>query len=221
MRRCIAASAALWALVNLIPSAVAHVTIQPSEAPAGSFFRFVVRVPTEREDASTTRVQVTFPEDLVFVSFQPKAGWKRQVTMKKLDEPVEVSGARITEVVDTVTWSGGAIRPGEFDEFGFSARVPDDPASLRFSSIQTYSSGERVRWTGAPESDTPAPLVNVVALDVAEGEGELAVLSALQDEVGADDEADDGDGVTTLLAGAAALLALAALGVALANRRRS
>lgn len=41
--------------------------------------------------------------------------------MKTLDEPIEAFGAMIDEVVDTVTWTGGPINPGEFDEFYISA----------------------------------------------------------------------------------------------------
>ena len=38
--------------------------------------------------------------------------------MEKLDPPVELEGEMQTERVATVTWEGGKIAPGEFDEFG-------------------------------------------------------------------------------------------------------
>ena len=53
----IAAAAAILALV-LAPAAAAHVTVQPERAPAGGFTRLDVRVPTERDNASTTKVEV-------------------------------------------------------------------------------------------------------------------------------------------------------------------
>lgn len=46
--------------MGLVSPALAHVTIQPPEAPTGSFFRFVVRVPNERPDTATTKVDVSF-----------------------------------------------------------------------------------------------------------------------------------------------------------------
>lgn len=209
-------------LLALTPAgaAFAHVTVQPEEAPAGSFFRFVVRVPNERDDAATTRVVVEFPDDLAFVSFQPKPGWTRKVTMRRLDEPIEVAGARIDEVVDTVTWSGGAIRAGEFDEFGFSARVPDDPGTIEFAADQHYSSGEVVSWSGSFDSDEPAPRVSVVDLGGSEGAGELALLASLRNRL-EDLSASDGDGESPLgivLGGSGLLAALAAMGVALRRR---
>lgn len=50
--------AALAAPLVLAPTAGAHVTLQPSEVPAGGLTRLDVRVPTERENASTTKVEV-------------------------------------------------------------------------------------------------------------------------------------------------------------------
>jgi uncharacterized protein YcnI len=192
-----AGAAALVAL--LAAPASAHVTVQPNEAPAGAFYAFVVRVPNERDDADTTKITVDLPDDLVTVSFQPKEGWDYKVTMKKLDEPVELFGAQIDEIVDTVTWSGGSIAPHEFDEFGFSTRVPEEPGALVFGATQTYSSGEVVEWTGEPESETPAAQVNVVALDAEEGQGPLAILADVQEELAGGshaasmDHADDGE----------------------------
>lgn len=211
--------------VVLTTPAFAHVTIQPDEAPTGEFFRFVVRVPNEREETDTTKVKVDFPDNLIFVSFQPKAGWKHEVTMKKLDEPIEAFGAKIDEVVDTVTWSGGSIAPNQFDEFGFSAKVPDDPSELEFAAFQTYSSGEIVEWTGPPDSEEPAALVNVVGLDLEEGEGELSALADLQDQIGGMDHAammttDDGNGnLGVILGGVGTGLGAVALLVALTRKR--
>jgi uncharacterized protein YcnI len=168
---------ALLAFVALTQVAQAHVTIQPNEAPAGAFFRFVVRVPNER-DVPTTKVRVEFPENLIFTSFQPKEGWTRTVKMKKLDEPIEAFGSEIDTVVDYVEWSGGSIAAGEFDEFGFSVRVPEEEGDLEFKAIQTYEGGEVVEWTGPEDAEAPAPHVTIYDLtDLAEeGTGQLGLL---------------------------------------------
>lgn len=226
MRKLFVALAALVPVLLAAP-AFGHVTVQPNEAPIGAFFRFVVRVPTERPDAATTKVEVRFP-DLIFVSFQPKDGWKRKVTMRTLDTPIEAFGEEITEVIDTVTWTGGRIEPGEFDEFGFSARVPEEGTTLEFPAIQTYSSGEVVRWIGPPDSETPAALVNAVDFGAQEGQGELGVISQLRQEVAqlrsqGGDPSDDGgsSGLALALGAIGTLLGGGALATALANRRRS
>jgi uncharacterized protein YcnI len=174
-------------------------------------------VPTERPDASTTKVAVKIPEGVFFVSFQPKPGWKREVKMAKLDQPVELLGDQVTERVDTVTWSGGSIRPGEFDEFGMSARMPEEAGKeLVFPAIQTYSSGEVVRWIGEPDADQPAPRVKV--LPAAEEQEAAPARTPAATPRGEDESGDQTLAIVALIVGVAGLAAgLAAL---VATRRR-
>ena len=212
MRRLIVLLSVVLAGLLVSVPALAHVTVQPNEAATGSFSRFVVRVPNERDDANTTRVEVQLPP-LAFVSFQPKAGWERTVTMRTLDEPMEVFGEELTEVVGTVVWEGGSIAPGEFEEFGFSARMPEDVNVLEFPAVQTYDSCEEVRWVGPEDSEQPAAVVRTVAL-AGEEEGELAALATLQDGV------DGLQSRTTLILVLSALaLALSIAALLLALRR--
>ena len=174
----VAPMAGAFVLLMAAP-ALAHVTVQPPEAPTGSFFAFAVRVPNERPDASTTKVEVQFPETVTNVSVQPHPGWDYEVKMKTLDEPIEVFGEEVTEAVDTITWSGGTIGPGEFDEFGFSVRTPDEPGELVFPALQTYDSGEVVEWIGDEGSEEPAAEVRILDLGLGEHEGELSLLAEL------------------------------------------
>lgn len=217
-----AIGAGLTSIVLLAGPASAHVTVQPNEAITGSFSRFVARVPNERPDASTTKVEVRFPP-LAFVSFEPKEGWNRNVEMVELEEPIEAFGQEITEAVGSVTWSGGRIGPGEFDEFGFSARMPDGQETLIFEAIQTYSSGEVVEWTGEADSETPA--AHLATYDIGgEGEGELAVLAELNHHVQAltasdeSGEDDSGETLPLVLGGAALVVSLIALTMSLRRK---
>ena len=147
----------------------------------GSFARFVVRVPNESEEASTTKIEMTLPP-LASVRFEPKDGWDRKSTTVQFEEPLEAFGQEITEGVGTVVWSGGEIEPGEFLEFGFSAAMPAEETTLTFEILQTYSDGEVAKWTGAPDSESPAAQVNTYDIGAAEGEGQVAVLAALAAE---------------------------------------
>jgi periplasmic copper chaperone A len=208
------------------PTAAAHVTLNPSEWEAGGFARFAVRVPNERDNADTTEVTVQFPESVISASFQPVPGWTRSVEMAQLDEPIEEEGEEpITERIASVTWSGGTIAPGEFQEFGVSFRVPETPGEdLVFPSLQTYSNGEIVRWIGPPDAHTPAPVVAVTA--PAEEEGEEAA-AAGEDQTAAQQPAaaesdDDGMATLALVLGIAGLVAgLAALAVTFLRPRRT
>lgn len=227
-------SSALAVLV-MAPAADAHVTINPGEWEAGGFARFAIRVPTERPDASTRRVTVQLPEGLFFVTFQPKPGWKRTVRMEQFDEPVELFGEPVEERVAEVTWEGGEIAPGEFDEFGVSARIPETPGErLLFPSIQEYSNGEVVRWIDPdPEAEEPAPAVTVLppaddgaaAGDTEQDEDAEAAQEATGsggDEAAAPEAGDTGRTNLALGFGIAGLVAgLAALAVAFLRTRRT
>jgi periplasmic copper chaperone A len=188
-RLAVAMGACLLALTVLPSAASGHVTI-PDPGEQGGFSIVTFSVPNERPDAGTTTISVQLPTDhpLPFVSVQPKPGWTTETTMRTLDEPVDAFGESVTEVVDTVTWTGGPIEAGEFDTFSLSVGpLPDDVDELAFPTVQTYSSGEEVAWIqptapGGEEPERPAPVLRLLA-----GEGSSE---------GETDDGPDG-GVTT------------------------
>jgi periplasmic copper chaperone A len=214
--------AVLGAALALPALAQAHVTVQPEEVPAGGFTRFDVRVPNERDNATTSKVELRLPEGFVFASYEPVQGWRVDVKMRRLAQPVESHGEQITEEVGQITWTAtdpsAAIQPGQFRDFGLSVGLPENAqegAVLRFPAIQTYDNGEVVRWIGPPDSEEPAAQVTLTA---AEGEH-----SGSSSEGSADDEGDD-DGAPTWLAVVALVLGGGGLltgGAALARSRRS
>ena len=218
-------AAALAALLVAAPVAAAHVTLNPREWEAGGFAKFDVRVPNERDNADTTRVTLRFPEQVISASFQPVEGWRRTVKMAQLDEPIDDEGEQITERIDTVTWSGGSIRPGEFQEFPVSFQVPEEQpgTELAFPAVQVYSNGEVVRWIGPPDADSPAPIVAVLEPAAEEGAAaEEATPEPAPAETtggGEQDEESDTLSIVALVVGIAGLAAgLAAL--FLAGRRQ-
>jgi uncharacterized protein YcnI len=220
-------AAALAALLIATPVAAAHVTLNPREWEAGGFAKFDMRVPNENEAGDTTKVVMKFPEEVISASFQPVEGWQRTVKMAQLDEPIDAEGEQITERIDTVTWTGGRIRPGEFQEFGVSFQVPEDAepgTALAFPAVQTYSNPDEVRrWIGPEDADSPAPTVTVLEPAAEEGAAEEEATpepaSAETTGGGEQDEESDTLSIVALVVGIAALVAgLAAL--FLAGRRQ-
>jgi uncharacterized protein YcnI len=150
-------------------AASAHVTVQPPTASQGDFVKLSFRVPNETDSADTTQVEVQFPTDhpIASVSVQPKDGWTYKVTTAPLPEPIQTDDGQITEAVTDIVWTGGTIKPGEFDEFSVSAGpLPTDVTSVQFKALQTYSDGTVVRWiddtpAGGPEPEHPAPTLTL------------------------------------------------------------
>jgi len=216
MKRLIHVTALVLAIAAQPAVASAHVTLQPNEAPAGEFVRLDVRVPNERDNASTTRVEVKFPPGFISVSHEPVPGWNAKVRMAKLEKPIEAFGEKHDEQVDTITFStnGPGVRPGEFQDFGLSVALPDAPGkSLTFKAVQRYSGGDVVRWIGPPDSDQPAPQVKLTA-----GGEEAATAPAPAPSNTNDDEGgSDTLSVIALIVGALGL-AVGAAGLVMARR---
>jgi len=166
-----ALAAALVVVLALAGPAAAHVTVNPSTATPGSYAKLTFRVPNERAESGTVKLDVQIPTDrpITSVSLQPVPGWTAEVTKVKLATPVQSGSNTVSEVVGQISWSGGTIEPGEFQEFSISVGpLPKDTAPLVFKAVQTYASGEVVRWVeqapeGQPEPKNPAPVLKLVA----------------------------------------------------------
>ncbi|MFC7928524.1 YcnI family copper-binding membrane protein [Streptomyces cinereoruber] len=173
-RAALAGGIVLSSVVLLSGTAFAHVSVQPQgEAAKGGYATVNIKVPNERDNASTVKLEVNFPLDhpLASVMPQPVPGWKAEVTKSKLDKPLELHGKKINEAVSKVTWTadGSGIAPGFFQTFPLSlGQLPEDVDQLVLKSIQTYSNKEVVRWIeeqkeGAEEPQNPAPVLKLSA----------------------------------------------------------
>jgi uncharacterized protein len=183
IRKIIGASALTGGfLVAMAAPAFAHVKVEPSTADKGGDATLSFTVPNEMDNANTVKVDVKLPDDHPFSSMdvQPKAGWTYQVINTTLATPITTDeGGTITQAASEIVWSGGQIKPGEFDEFTISVEgLPDDVNSIAFPTIQTYDNGQDVSWidptvAGQPEPDHPAPVLQLAAA----GSGDNAATS--------------------------------------------
>lgn len=238
LARRLVGAAGLTALVGLVvaaPMASAHVTPDPAEAPRGGYATVRFRVPNEEADASTTQVEINFPTDtpLAFVAVEPVPGWQYETETTQLDEPVDSEVGQITEAVSAVTFSGGEIRPGEFQEFAVQlGPLPSEGDHVVFPTLQTYDNGEVVRWIDPPaegggEPESPAP---ALTLTDAEGQGGGEAASGQDGPTAEPTEATEGaatdDDVSAATTVGVVGIVVGALGLATAvfamvtNRRR-
>jgi uncharacterized protein YcnI len=168
----IGAFATVAATLSTAGPAFAHVTVHPQSVPAGtSDIELTFRVPNERDDANTVGLQVFFPADLplLTVDVLPVPGWAARVATRTLAAPVTTDDGSVTQVVSDITWTAtaGGIAPGQYQDFDVAVgQVPSQPGGVVFKSLQTYSSGEVVRWIEVassqdPDPDSPAPVLTV------------------------------------------------------------
>jgi len=226
MRRT-ALAVALAAALAAPAAADAHVTLQPNTAAAGAFVRLDVRVPNERDDASTVKIDLQLPDGFAAASYEPVAGWTVKVTKAQLKTPIMTDDGEITEGVTRITWTGdgeeGSIPPGAFQDFGISVMVPGKAGDkLTFKALQTYTGGEVVRWIGAQDSDNPAAVVTVTAPADQEQTASAAPTAAPWAPASAESDSESGNGlaIVALIVGALGLAAGAA-GLLAARRTRT
>ncbi|MCX5360203.1 YcnI family protein [Streptomyces sp. NBC_00124] len=197
-------------------AASAHVTVHPeSYARGATDGTLTFRVPNEEDTASTTKVQIFLPTDhpLLGVLVAPRDGWTAKVTDTRLKTPVKTDDGTITDAVSEITWTGGKIGAGRYEDFDVAfGQLPDDTDQLAFKALQTYSDGKTVRWIeeaaqGDEEPENPAPVVKLTAKD----DGGTAVTPAKAQEAVADssDSTARGLGVAGLIAGVLGLAAAA------------
>jgi uncharacterized protein YcnI len=171
-RLAVLSSLSVLALVVLAGPAGAHVTVDPSSAPKGSDAVLAFTVPNEMDNARTTKVVIAFPADhpILDATTEPIAGWTARVEHTRLSKPVTTDDGTFNEYVSRVTWTGGSIGVGQFQQFKVAMGLPDDTDSLVFKALQTYSNGQTVRWIEVPSSadqepQNPAPTLTLTAAD--------------------------------------------------------
>ncbi|WP_329222493.1 YcnI family protein [Streptomyces sp. NBC_01485] len=163
---------AATAVLTAAGVASAHVTVHPETYAKGATDGVLsFRVPNEEDTASTTKVQVFLPTDhpVLGVLVHPQDGWTAKVTTTKLKTPVKTDDGTITEAASEITWTGGKIGAGQYEDFDVAfGQLPDDTGQLAFKTLQTYSDGKTVRWieeaaAGADEPENPAPVLKLTA----------------------------------------------------------
>ena len=127
----------------------AHAEVTPAVVVSKHAQEFGLLVPTEKENATTTSIELTVPSGFAIDSFVPSPGWKRTE---------QTRGSGEEAIVQKVTWSGGKVPTGEDAAFHFLA-TPNDSKTYEFEVRQTYSDGSIVDWSGSESSDTPAPAI--------------------------------------------------------------
>jgi uncharacterized protein YcnI len=155
-----------------IPAAAAHVILEQNETPVGASYKAVFRVPHGCGDSATVRLSVHIPEGVIAVKPMAKPGWQIAIARGPYEKSYSyIHGARFSEGVKDVVWSGGRLPNEFFDDFVLSTFIASDltPGStLYFPVIQECEKGVH-RWVETPAANSsgeppgdPAPGVKLL-----------------------------------------------------------
>jgi len=162
MRRASAYAGVLVAALALAPSAFAHAELFPNEIPSGDGYLLNLAVPNEKENASTTQIQITMPADFDLEHVAPVPGWTASVAGQHMVNG-EMGGG------SSITWKG-KLDGTQLAVLPFSG-VPKKAKAYAFTVRQTYSDGSVVVWSGDESSDTPAAHITATAAASSSGGG--------------------------------------------------
>ena len=140
----------MLSMIYVAGIASAHVTVLPKDTTQGSYEVITVRVPSEK-DVPTVKIEVKIPEGVEITGFEPKPEWNYKLTQ-------DVSG-KITSVIWTA--EGNGLSSTEFGDFKMQGKIGSQSSEIVWKAYQFYQDGSKEEWTGAPGSDTPAPVIQV------------------------------------------------------------
>ncbi|WHY66736.1 DUF1775 domain-containing protein [Neobacillus sp. SuZ13] len=132
--------------------ASAHVTVVPKQSTTGAWETYTVKVPVEK-NVPTTKVTIKAPAGVEIKSYQPVPGWK-------YSDEKDANG-----LVKSFTFeaTGEGILQGQFQQFTFVGKNPDNATKAAWDAFQYYKDGSIVEWTGDESSQSPHSITEIVA----------------------------------------------------------
>ncbi|MFC3073224.1 YcnI family copper-binding membrane protein [Shinella pollutisoli] len=163
---------AAGALILAAAPAFAHVTLDKGEAPVGSTYKAVFRVPHGCEGLATNVVRVRIPEGVIAVKPMPKPGWTLEKIKGKYAKTYDYHGTPTGEGMQEIVWKGGNLGDDEYDEFILRGYITPDLAvgsTLYFPVVQECGADKAERWIEIPaegqtsdDLELPAPGVKLI-----------------------------------------------------------
>ena len=146
-------------------AASAHVTLEVREAPVGTPYKAVLRVPHGCEGAATVSLRVRIPDGMIAVKPMPKPGWKIDMVKGKYEKTYSYfHDAKLSEGVTEISFSGGNLPDAYYDEFVFSGFLAGDlePGTMLYVPVVQECEKGIHRWieipaAGKSASDYPEP----------------------------------------------------------------
>jgi uncharacterized protein YcnI len=186
VRKAVVFLAVLAAVLAAAVPAFAHEEINPKQFPTGQPTFFTLSAANEQK-ADLTKITITAPKGVNFGATTHEAqGW----TVDRADT--------------LITWSGGAVKPDHFEQWGYEIDSADQPGTLTYKVTLGFADGK---------SDD----VNVQTTAVA-GSGTTATPATTAAKSGAGNSARSRANIAIGLGAVALVAALIALGLAARKR---
>lgn len=183
MTRCKSLAIPTALLMLAAVPAEAHVSLEKGEALRGSSYKAVLKIPHGCDGTATHTVKVEIPEGYIGVKPMPKPGWTVKTVRGTYAKTYGFHhGAKLSEGVKEIEWSGGSLPDDQYDEFvanGFVARELAPGTALYFKVVQLCDKGEE-RWVDVPaegvdahDLKAPAAVLRIAGETAAAGKADV------------------------------------------------
>jgi periplasmic copper chaperone A len=161
----------LLAAVLAAMPASAHVFLQEKQTNVGADYKAVFVVPHGCSGSATVKLRVQIPEGVVATEAKPVDGWTVDTVKGKYASEYDVKGAKVSEGIKEVAWTGGKLPDKTRQEFVIETYLTDSlkpNTTLYFPVVQECEQGVS-RWIEIPpegaahahEGKWPAPGVKL------------------------------------------------------------
>jgi uncharacterized protein YcnI len=161
----------LTAAVLAASPAGAHVFLEGKQAAVGAEYKAVFVVPHGCSGSPTIKLRVQIPEGVIATEAKPVAGWTVDTVNGKYAAEYDFKGARTSEGIKEVAWSGGKLADKTRQEFVIETFLTGGlkpNTTLYFPVVQECEQGVS-RWIENPadggahshEGKWPAPGVKL------------------------------------------------------------
>jgi uncharacterized protein YcnI len=136
-------------------SASAHITLENRQAAVGTSYKAVFAVPHGCAGSATVKIRVQIPEGVIAAKPMPKPGWNLETVKGRYAADYDYHGAKSSEGVKEVVWSGGKLPDDNYDEFviaTFLTGALKPNTTLYFPVVQECEQGVS-RWIEIPAAD--------------------------------------------------------------------
>jgi uncharacterized protein YcnI len=149
----------------------AHVLLEGKQAAVGAYFKAVFVVPHGCSGSPTVKLRVQIPEGVIATEAKPAAGWNVETVKGKYAGEYDYKGAKVSEGIKEVAWSGGKLPDKTRQEFVIETYLAGSlkpNSTLYFPVVQECEQGVS-RWIEIPpdgathshEGKWPAPGVKL------------------------------------------------------------
>jgi periplasmic copper chaperone A len=156
-------------VISVATPSFAHVVFTNPEVVAGQRSSAGLIITHGCNGTPTTRISITIPEGVTRVLPRALAGWRVSVEKRPLATPIMLHGERVTEVTSKITWSGGSLEDGSYEEFDFRYSAPNAAGQTLYFPVEQLCQTGSYSWSKVPAAgqswgslDTPAPFIKVI-----------------------------------------------------------